>query len=119
MAITEEVCAKVISKLDDIRASVQDKGVRAFPAWVFEVESCGSELAAAYKFGSTGLGYSGKLKEEVPALKQLRQAIIRLSGACSTAGFGLPPAAVYKVLSTAIDDLEEQIRQLKPAQADG
>ena len=119
MVITEEICAKVISRLDDIRASVQETGVRAFPAWVFEVESCGNELAAAYKFGSTGLGYSGKLKEEVPALKHLRQAIIRLSGACSTAGFGLPPAGLYKVLSTAIEDLEEQIRPLKPTQANG
>lgn len=110
MNCIEDVCTKTLGRLNDIKTFISVNGGRSFPKWVFDVESCGAELAKALKSGGISLGYSGKFKEDIAELRHLRQAIIRLSGICSTGGFGLPPQAIYKVIATAVEDLEKQMQ---------
>lgn len=109
MDAIEKVCSETCSRLNEIGAFVSSKGVKSFPRWLFDIEECGGKLAKALKSGSIALGYSGRLKEEVAELRPLRQALFRLSGICSVGGFGLPPQAVCKVISSAAEDLGKQI----------
>lgn len=111
MKSLEEVCLRSIDSLNEIRSCVEQNRSKAFPQWVFDLESCSREVAQALKAESLSLGYSGRVKEDVKQLRNVRQAIIRLSGICSTGGFGLSPEAVCQVISTAIDDLRRHIEE--------
>lgn len=103
-----EICLKCIHDLNQIREYVNNERSRAFPRCIFDLELCSKELAVGFKKESISLGFSGKIREEVPQLEGLRQSIIRITGVCSTGGFGVPPDAIYEIISKVINDLEKQ-----------
>ncbi len=98
----------IIDKLQDTAKIIRDNPRKSFPLWVFELDACGKELAGIYAVKSKTLGYSGKLKEEVPQLCHLKEAITRLARFCAMGGLSFSIEIVFRTISSTIDDLQLQ-----------
>jgi len=98
----------VIGKLEEIIKIIRENPRKAFPLWVYELDSCSRELASYYSKLSKSMGYDGKLKVDIPELCHLKQAIRRISGLCALGGFSHSINIVYEIILTTIEDLRLQ-----------
>ncbi|GBF33661.1 hypothetical protein DCCM_2767 [Desulfocucumis palustris] len=98
----------VIDRLKDVAKIIRDNPRKSFPLWVFELDFCSKELADIHKRMSIEMGYYGKIKENIPHLKHLKEAIVRLSRLCAMGGLSFSVEVVFQTISSTIEDLKLQ-----------
>lgn len=98
----------IIDKLNDVAQIIRNNPRKSFPLWVFELDSSSRELAGIYKKMSIEMGYSGKMKEDIPQLKHLKEATVRLSRLCAMGGLSFSVEVVFQTISSTIEDLKLQ-----------
>ncbi|MFZ5646054.1 MAG: hypothetical protein ACOY30_00340 [Bacillota bacterium] len=98
----------IIDRLNEVAKIIRDNPKKSFPLWVFELDSCSKDLAYIYKIKGIALGYSGKLKVDIPQLRPLKNAITRLSRLSAVGGLSFSIDVVYQTISSAIEDLKLQ-----------
>ena len=98
----------IVARLLVIAQLISANPRKAFPKWVFDIESCNKVLFSIFQKESVALGYSGKLKENNPGLQDLRKAILKLAGLSMTGGFGICIEMICQTIRSAVHDLEQQ-----------
>ena len=98
-----------IIKLKELINLIRTNPGKAYPWWVFELESISRELMNLFKKNSKELKRSGKLQEEVPELNSLRQAILKLSSLAASGGWSISLEFILQTITSTINDLEDQI----------
>lgn len=97
--------------IEDLREIAQAIRIKTrygvIPTWIFDLEKCGSGLSLAFRKESRSLGYSGNTKDRPPELEKLRSAIVKIGGLCASGGFALSRDAIFSILCSAINDLEQ------------
>ena len=98
-----------INKLKAVIALIESNPRRAYPRWVFDLETISRNLMDLFKKLSTENGLSGKLSKEEPELNGLRRAILKLSSLTTSGGWSISLEFILHTISSAINDLEEQM----------
>jgi len=98
-----------IEKLRQTVKMIQKNPRKAYPRWVFDLESINHELLNIFKEHSRSKGYSGNINEQVQGLENLRRAILKLSLLTSTGGWGLTFSLIGNTIISTVKDLETQI----------
>jgi hypothetical protein len=108
---------EIIDKLREQADLIRTDPRKAYPRWVFELESLSRELMNLFKYLSKARGGSGKLQEEVSQLNNLRHAILKLSSLTATGGWSISYGIIHQTIQSVIDDLEVQLELLTGAAA--
>ena len=105
----QEKLNEIIDKLRHLNHLIRTDPRKAYPGWVFELESLGRELMALFKNLSQAIGGSGKLHEEVPQLNNLRHAILKISSLTAMGGWSIAHSSIHQAIQSTINELENQI----------
>lgn len=109
MTANEKKLDEIIDELGHLTHLIRTDPRKAYPRWVFELESLGRELMALFNNLSRAIGSSGKLHEEVPQLNNLRHAILKLSSLTVMGGWSISHSCIHQTIQSIIDELENQI----------
>lgn len=118
MMDNEKKLFEIIDQLRNLTNLIRTDPRKAYPRWVFELESLSREMMNLLKNLSKASGGPGKLQEEVPPLTNLRRAILKLSSLTVMGGWSISYSLIHQTIQSTINELEDQIELDRRGQPD-
>jgi hypothetical protein len=114
----EKKLLEIIDQLRNLTNLIRTDPRKAYPRWVFELESLSREMMNLFKNLNRASGGQGKLQEEVPPLTNLRHAILKLSSLTAMGGWSISYSLIHQTIQSTINELEDQIELDRRGQPD-
>lgn len=100
-----------VEELRDIAEKIRtERGFALVPTWIFDLEKSAGKLTEALMERTQANGSSSLVRAQTPELAHLRRAILKIGGICATGAFAMSREAIYGVIVSAIEDVEEYVR---------